>query len=45
MVFFQFFKTSAIIQLEFIVRLLGLPVKCSWWSLLLCKVWWESSSV
>ena len=42
MAVFLFFKMAAVRHLGFIMRLFGPPMKCFWWSLSLCKIWFES---
>jgi len=43
--FFDFsrWRLAAVRHLGFVMRLLGPPMKCSWWSLWLCTIWLESA--
>jgi len=43
MAVFRFFKIASVRHLEFVVRLYVPPAKCSWWSLSLYKIWFESA--
>ena len=38
----RFFKMAAIPHLGFVICLFGPPAKSIWWSLSLCKIWFES---
>jgi len=39
---FYFSKTAAVRHLGFVVWVFGPPAKGAWWSLSLCKIWFES---
>jgi len=41
MAIFRFFKMAAVRHLWVVIRVLGRPMKSTWWSLSSCKIWLE----
>jgi len=41
--YFDFSKMAAVRHLGFVLRVFGPPIKSTWWSLSLWKIWLESA--